>query len=408
MIAFLASIGILMAYGIDAVLPAFEELRVDFDLDAHGLSPAITGTAYFAGMAIGQVFCGVLADRFGRRRILIGGIVVYAIGALASAGSTTLAMLLVARFGWGLGAAAPSVLRFAIARDLYTGQRMARVVSTFTAVFLIGPIVAPFVGQGILSIGSWRWVFLVAVALAVVALAWTMRFGETMAPEHRRPIRFRPFADSARAVVTTPVTWWSLVGSTLFGASFFVWLGSAQPILDDVYGRGAQFTLFFGLSGSGMAVALLVNNRLMDRFGVRSMLRLAAIVHVSMSVVVLMIVLANGGVPSVWLWFAWAVVANALTTIISPMASALAMEPMAARAGTASAFLGLSQLGVGALLAAVIDAQIDATVTPMLLGAVVYGIAGLVALVRATRSTSRTTAIEPFALIRSIARSRPR
>jgi DHA1 family bicyclomycin/chloramphenicol resistance-like MFS transporter len=388
-IAFLAFIGVLMAFGIDAALPAFEQLRADFQLDSRGISPAITGTLYFAGMAIGQLLCGVLADRFGRRHILAGGLVVYGLGAVASALAPGLGWLLVARFVWGLGASAPSVLRFAIARDLYDGDRMARVVATFTAVFLIGPIFVPFVGEAILVVGSWRTVFLVGVVLAAVAFAWTLRFGETMAPEHRRPIRFQPFADAFVSVARTPVTLWALVGSTLFTASFFVWLGSSQPILDTVYGRDSQFTLFFGLSGVGMALALLFNNRLIDRFGTRLMLRSAATLHVAVTIGVLAIVVAVGGVPSVWLWFAWALVSNAMTMVIGPMASALAMEPMADKAGTASAILGLSQLGIGALLAAIVDARVGSTVTPMLVGGLVFGGAGLAAIVRATRRRPR-------------------
>jgi DHA1 family bicyclomycin/chloramphenicol resistance-like MFS transporter len=385
-IAFLAFIGILMAFGIDAALPAFDELRSDFDLDARGVSPAITGTLYFAGMAFGQLLCGVLADRFGRRNVLAGGLVLYGLGAVASAAAPSLELLLVARFVWGLGASAPSVLRFAIARDLYEGDRMARVVATFTAVFLIGPIFVPFVGEAILLVGSWRTVFLVGVALAVAAFVWTLRFGETMAVEHRRPIRFRPFVEAFSSVLRTPVTFWALVGSTLFTASFFVWLGSSQPILDEVYDRDSQFTVFFGLSGVGMAVALLLNNRLIDRFGTRSMLRSAALVHVVTTAAALIVVFAADGVPSVWLWFGWAVVTNAMTMVIGPMASALAMEPMADKAGMASAILGLSQLGIGSLLAAVIDARIGSTVTPMLVGGLVFGVTGFVALRRATRA----------------------
>ena len=384
-IAFLATISILMAFGIDAALPAFDELRADFDLDARGVSPAITGTLYFAGMAIGQLLCGVLADRFGRRKVLLGGLALYAVGGVASALAPGLGVLLAARFVGGLGASAPSVLRLAIARDLYAGDRMARVVSTFTAVFLIGPILVPFVGEAILLVGSWRVVFLVGAALAVPALVWTQRFGETMAVEHRRPIRLRPFASTFASVLRTPVTAWSMIGSTLFGASFFVWLGSSQPIIDEIYGRDAQFTVFFGLSGAGMALALVLNNRLIDRFGSRLMLRWSASLHVAVSIAMLLVVLAEGGVPSVWLWFGWAVVANAMTMVIAPMASSLAMEPMADKAGMASAILGVSQLGGGAVLAALVDARLGATVTPMLVGAAVFGAVGLVALILATR-----------------------
>ena len=158
-----------------------------------------------------------------------------------------------------------------------------------------------------------------------------------------------------------------------------------------VFGREAQFTLFFGLSGAGMAIALLVNNRLIGRFGIDVMLRVASSVHLIASLVGLGFVIAADGVPSIVTWFAWALVVNAMTMIVGPMSSALAMEPMGDKAGTVGAILGLSQLGLGSLLAAVVDAQVDTTVTPMLVGAVVFGVPGLLALWAGTRPDSRTT-----------------
>ncbi len=338
--AFLAFVSVLMAFGIDAALPAFDELRQDFGLDARGLSPAITGTPYFVGMAIGQLIFGVLADRFGRRPIMMVGLSVYALGALGAATANGLGMLLVGRFIWGLGAAAPAVLRMAIARDLYAGERMARVVSLVTAVFLIGPIVVPFIGEWILLTGSWRAVFAVAIALAAVALAWAFAFGETLAPEHRQPLRIRPITRAFAAVVTTRVTLWAIIAQAFFGAAFFIWLGSAQPVIDRIYGRSSQFTLLFGLSGVGMAAALLVNNRLISRFGVRPMAVRAAWVFVLAGLAGLTVAIAWGGVPPLWAWFAWALVANAMSMIMTPMCAAIALGPMADQAGMASAVLG--------------------------------------------------------------------
>lgn len=385
-VAFLAFIGVLMAYGIDGALPAFDELSVAFDLDARGLSPAITGTVYFVGMAIGQLIYGVLADRFGRRPILLVGIGIYAVGALAAALAPNLGVLLAARFVWGLGASAPTVMRFAIARDLFAGNQMARVISTFSAVFLLGPIIVPFLGEAILTVGDWRSVFGAALVLATVAGVWTIRFGETLAPENRRTLEVAPILDAMRAVASTPVTRWVLLAQACFGGAFFVWLGSAQPIIDDIYDRADQFTLFFGASGIGMALALLFNRRLIDRFGAARMVVAAATVFVALAVVGLVGTLIANGVPPIWWWFGWAVPANAMSMIMGPMSASLALEPMADKAGTASALLGVAQLGIGAGLAAIIDAQIDVTVTPMLVGALVYGTVGLGCLLLATRA----------------------
>ena len=382
-----------MAFGIDAALPAFDQLSAAFDLDERGMSPAITGTVYFAGMAVGQLSYGILADRFGRRPVLIAGISVYAVGAICSALSPNLEALLAARFVWGLGASSPTVMRMAIARDLFAGDQMARVVSTFSAIFLLGPIFMPFVGEAILVVGEailvvgdWRLVFLSGLVLAGVTLVWAIRFGETLAPELRRPIKLAPIREAFGAVMRTRVTLWVLFAQAFFGGAFFVWLGSAQVVLDNIYGRDAQFTLFFGASGIGMALALLFNRRLIVMYGAEKMVIRAATVFVVVSVVGLVGTLLADGVPSVWWWFGWALVANAMGMIMGPMSASLALEPMADKAGTAAAILGVAQLGVGAAFAAIVDAQIDTTVTPMVLGALVYGSLGLGCLVIALKT----------------------
>lgn len=365
-----------MAFGIDAALPAFEQLRDDFDLDARGFSPAITGTVYFVGMALGQLFYGVFADRFGRRPVLLVGIGIYATGAFASAIAPNLEILLAARLVWGLGAAGPTVLRMAIARDLFEGDRMARVVSTVAAVFLLGPIFVPIIGEGILLVGTWRLVFAAALALAAIAFVWTIRFGESLPDDERRSLEFRPVLQAFVAVARTRATLWSILSLTFFSGSFFVWLGSAQPILDEIYGRDAQFTLFFGASGVVMACALLVNRGLIERFGSKRMVLVASGLFVAASAAGVLIALAADGVPAIGVWFGWALIVNAMNMIIGPMSTAIAMAPMGDKAGLASAVLGVAQMGGGALLAAVIDSRIDETVTPMILGALVYGAVG--------------------------------
>ncbi|MEL6893477.1 MAG: MFS transporter, partial [Actinomycetota bacterium] len=389
-IGFLAFIGVLMAYGIDAALPAYDELGADFDLDDRGVSPAIVGTPYFVGAAIGQLGFGVAADRFGRRSTLLVGFAVYGLAAVGSAVADELWLLLGARFMWGIGAAAPSVLRFAIARDLYEGDRLARVISTFSAVFLLGPIFVPFAGEAIVAVGSWRTVFVVAVPPAAIAMVWTSAFGETLAPKHRRPLQVAPIVEGFRAVVRTRVTRWVVVSQVFIAGSFFIWLGSAQPIIDVVYDRDDQFTIFFGLSGAGMALALLFNNRLIDRFGTRRMVRLASTGFVTVTAIGLIVTLATDGTPSFALWFGWAILANACSMVIGPMSASLALEPMEDKAGTASALLGVAQFGLGALLAAVVDAQVGSTVTPMLVGSLVYGLISLAALLVALAALSES------------------
>lgn len=385
MVSYLAYLGILLAVGIDISLPAFDELAQAFGLDERGVSVGVVGTVYIVGMAVGQLFYGVAADRFGRRGVMVFGIALYTVGVLTALLAPTLEVLLVGRLVWGLGAAAPFALRTAIARDLYEGDRMARVITLVTAVFLLGPIFVPIVGAGILLVAPWQGVFAAALIASTVALFWTVRFGETLAPQHRRSLELRPLVDALRIVVTTRTTIGHIAAQTFVGAAFFVWLGSAQPIIDDVYGRGPQFALWFAVSGVITATALLLNGRMIDRFGARNVAWAIAIAFVVAAAAGSMLAVSAEGVPPFAVWFAWASTSNALATLLTPLCSALALAPMPAIAGTASAVLGLITLGLGALLAATVDAMIDETVTPMVVGSLVFGVLGLLALRWASR-----------------------
>ena len=376
-IAYLAYLGILLAVGVDISLPAFDEIDAAFGLSDRGVSVGVIGTVYILGMAVGQLVYGVAADRFGRRPTMLFGIGLYSLGVLTALLAPTLEVLLAGRLLWGLGAAAPFVLRQAIARDLYAGDRMARIITIVTAAFLLGPIFVPIIGAGILLVAPWQGVFAVALLAAAAAWVWTLRFGETLEVEHRRPLQIRPLVDALRLVVTTRVTIGNIGALTFTSAAFFIWLGSAQPIIDDIYGRGSQFALWFAASGVLIALALLANGRMIDRFGSRRVVLVVSTSFVVVGVCGAAVTLAASGVPSIWVFFAWAAISNALGSLITPLCTALALEPMGALAGTASAVLGAVSLGGGAVLAAIVDAQIDDTVTPMLVGSLMFGAMGL-------------------------------
>jgi DHA1 family bicyclomycin/chloramphenicol resistance-like MFS transporter len=147
----------LTALGIDLMLPAFGAIR--FDLGLAEDSTAIAGlvTAYFLGLAVGQLAYGPIADRFGRRPALYAGYIVYGLAALVTALAPTLPLLLVARFVWGVGAAGPRVVTLAMVRDAFEGEQMSRTMSMIMAVFILVPVVAPTVGAAVAAVSSWRW-----------------------------------------------------------------------------------------------------------------------------------------------------------------------------------------------------------------------------------------------------------
>jgi len=364
--------GVLLAFGIDSSLPAFDDIRAAFGLDPDSNRVTLIITVYFLGTAFGQLLYGPISDRFGRIPALRLGIVVYSLGALGSILAPSFGALLISRLVWGLGAAAPGVLRAAIARDLYAGNEMARVISVMMGFFLMGPVIAPIVGQAILQVGTWEWVFGVALLLAAVLWAWTMWFGETLAESDRRPLDATSTIKGFRQVFTTRSTRRYTLTLTFGFGAFMVFLGSSQPIIDDIYGRGDQFGFWFGAAAALMAVFFFSVNRFIDRFGAHRVAVASASSALGLSAVLLVVAVVGDGVPPFAVWIVLVALANAFTTQLTPSCYALGLEPMGELAGTASAVMGFVSIAVGAALASVIDASIDGTVTPMALGYVVY------------------------------------
>lgn len=402
-VAYLAFLGVVMAVGVDIALPAFDRISATFDLGEGGGTVALVGTTYFLGMATGQLVFGPASDRFGRRRCLLVGIVLISIGAFGSAVAPNFALLLVARTVWGLGAAAPAVLRTAIARDLFEGDEMARVVTTIMAVFLIGPIIVPSFGQLILGFGSWRTVFVAAVVIAFVGFVWTLGFGETLRPEDRRPLELRTLVDGMQAVARTRPTVAYIAAQTFTTGAFVIFLGSGQPIMDRIYDLGDRFALFFGIAGATMAGLLMVNNRVIKAFGARPTVMALGTAVVTMGATGTIVFAAFDGVPPFAVWFVWIAITNSLVTTMSPVCNALALEPMGRLAGTASAVLGFVTLAGGALLAQVFNSLIDRSVTPMAVGYTLYASIGLSFLIIARRAEHSRTGIPADAEVEPVA-----
>ncbi|MBW3621645.1 MAG: MFS transporter, partial [Actinobacteria bacterium] len=249
----------LSALGIDLMLPAFGDIRADLGLPAD--STAVSGlvTAYFLGLAAGQLLYGPLADRFGRRPTLYLGYAIYAGGALFATFAPTLTLLLVSRFIWGLGAAGSRVVTLAVIRDAYDGERMSRAMSFVMAVFLLVPVLAPSLGAGIAAVGSWRWIFGTCVVAVAIMAVWSLRLPETLREEHRRELRFDRLLEAARIVASDRRTVsYSLAMTALYGV-LTAYLGSSEIIFTEVFDAEDEFPVLFGALAATMGVGMLAN-----------------------------------------------------------------------------------------------------------------------------------------------------
>lgn len=369
--------GILLATGIDIALPAFDAIEEGFDRTGN---TSLVITLYVVGMALGQLVYGPLADRFGRQPAILAGLALYVLGAALSALAPSFGVLLGSRLLWGFGAAAPAGLRTAIARDLYSGDAMARVTTIMMAVFLLGPIFIPLLGDLMISVAPWQSIFWFAALLAVAGAFWTIRFGETLAEENRRSLDYSSLVVALKEIGRTRITLGHMIANVFFSGAFFIFLGSSQPVFDQVFDRSSQFARLFALIGALTIPPLLLNNKLIGTFGARRMSMLAGASAVTLSLAAAIPILLFDMQPTFWLWFGWLALTSSMITVASPAISALALEPMGELAGTASSLLYFSGFAFGAGLAAIFDAQIDRTVTPMVVGFAMYTMAGLAAM----------------------------
>ena len=253
------------ALAIDSALPAFGEIRTAFGLADDATSVTGIITFFFIGSSLGLLPAGVLADRFGRRAVMWGGLGLYVFGAVLSIFAPSLWVLFLARFIWGLGSAGPRVAAMAMVRDAYEGEQMAKQMSMIMAVFILVPTFAPALAAGILVIGPWQAVFWACAVVAVAVAGSVSLLPETLAPDQRRALAVRDVGNGLRTIFTTPGTLGYLVSLTALFGVFLSYLASSEIILDQVFGLEEWFPLFFGGIAIIMGGAMFLNGRIVER-----------------------------------------------------------------------------------------------------------------------------------------------
>lgn len=377
-VAIIALMMALTALSIDIMLVALPDIAATFAL-ADPNDRQLVITAYLLGFAAGQPLCGPLSDRFGRKPVVAAGIAIFALGVVLAIIAPTFTTMLWARALMGLGAAAPRIMAVSIVRDRFAGRGMARVMSFAMMIFIIVPIVAPFIGAAVLALGPWQWIFGTLLAVGGLLAGWTaLRLPETLTPEHRRSLSPGPLAEAALTVVRSRPTVGYTVGMGFLFGSLMTYIGSAQQVFMEVYGLTTEsFPVVFGIVASVMAVASLLNTRLVVRLGMRRLSHAALIGYVAAGL--LMAVVGLGGEPpSLTVLVALLMASFFCFGLIAPNFGALSMEPLGHIAGMGSSLTGFYTTAAGAGLGWLAGQAYDGTVRPLVIAFTVYGLAALV------------------------------
>jgi DHA1 family bicyclomycin/chloramphenicol resistance-like MFS transporter len=378
LILFLAALSGLSAFGIDVLLPGLSDIRSALDLPADTTQVSLRIPAYQLGIGPGQVRYGPLADHYGRKPVVIIGLGLFAAGAVGSALSPTLEVMLCFRFLMGIGGASPRAMSLTIARDRFEGDAMTRTVSLVMLFFQLSPAVAPLLGEGLLVIGPWQGIFVFAAGMAALTMLWTTRFAETLDPARRLPLTFARSRQSARAIVGSRWAFGHALVLMFEFTAFFVYLSSSELIFDDVFGRAGQFAIFFAFGALLAAAGNFAASKIAPRIGTTRLMAAVVRSYVVLGAVFLMVTVAADGHPNFWVWFALLCALNVLHALVLTTANSLAMQPLAAFAGTGSGLIGTMSMMGGSIMASIVAATIDGSATPMAAAYCGFGIlAGL-------------------------------
>ena len=362
----------LTAMSIDIMLPSLPQIGAAFSV-AHANETQQVITSYMLGLGIGQLVWGPLSDRFGRKFLLLLGLLVFVLGSFACLLAPTLGVMLAARAVQGFGGAAARVISVAIVRDLFAGRQMARVMSTVMTVFIAVPIFAPSVGQALAHVGNWRWNFYVLLAAGLIGMLWA---GKRLSETARSGSASLGFVAGCLAVLRNRVTLGYTIASGFMFACLVSYISSAQQIFVDVYGLGQLFPVMFGALAGSLAVASFTNARLVQRLGMRRASHSALIALIVLSLAMTLTSIA--GRPSLAVFGPLMAGAFFCFGLIFANFNAIAMQPMAHVAGTAASLVGFLSTMTGASLGWFVGRMFDGTVRPISIGFLLLGIAAFV------------------------------
>jgi DHA1 family bicyclomycin/chloramphenicol resistance-like MFS transporter len=353
--ASLVILGALTTFGpmaIDLYLPAFPDVAVDLGVSVTTVP--LTLTTSMIGMGVGQFLYGPLSDRYGRKKPMMVGLILFTVASVACALAPTFGVLLITRFFQSLGGAAGVVIARAIVRDLYQGKELAKALSIVVMVFAFAPIFAPTLGAVLLTFGGWRSLFYFLAIFGIACMAASLQIPETLLPERRTD---HGIASAVHVYARIVVDSRFLAPAMLIGFTYvilFSFISTSPAVLIDFFGLGElPFAVLFGFLSFCFALGAPINRRLLNSFSMQQLIRAL----VGLQLVASMILLWTG-LTTPNLWVVTAAIGLGMFTVgaVSANATALCLDPFPGAAGSAAALVGVFGMAVGAIVSSMLVA----------------------------------------------------
>lgn len=354
LILMIGALNTIAPISIDMYLPAFPNIAADMHIGIDKVSLSVS--TYFLGFALGQILYGPLLDRFGRKRPLYAGLILYIIATIACALSNSIEMLWLMRFVQALSGCVTSVAAMAMVLDFFPADKSAKIISLLILILGVSPLLAPTIGSFIVSTWSWRFVFAVLAVVALINLLFAFFF----LPEgHKADITVslmpKPIINSFLKILSTPQFYiYSLAGTFSFAGLFVYVAGSPSIFMGEFHVSPKVYGAIFAGLSVGFIGSSQFNHVLTQRYTNEQIFKVVLIVQLITGIIFLTGTL-NG-------WFGLTVIICFLFILLAcsgltyPNAAALALMPFQKNAGSASALLGFIQIGIGGIISAGVGA----------------------------------------------------
>ena len=373
-VCLMAAIQALQALAIDVMLPALGHISRDLGVTDPNERQLVVGI-FLICSGLGSLFPGALGDRFGRRPVVLVCLGAYVAISLASAFVTNFTTLLALRATLGLCTAGMMVMPMAIIRDQFSGDRMARVQSLIAMTFMVVPMFAPTIGQAVLALAGWRWIFGVMALLAcgVGFWAWT-RLPETLHADYRQQIQPRTIATNMLAALRSRPALGYFLGASFVQGALFGYINSSQQLVAEHFGAGTMFPLVFGGMALIMSATNFINSRIVERFGARRVSHTALITYILVAAIHLALAIRG---EDLWVFVPLMTISMCMMSFVGANFTSVALQPFARTAGAASSVMAFVRLLLGSVLGTLIGQAYDGTARPLLAATTVAGLIAL-------------------------------
>lgn len=359
-------LGLLSAIGpfsIDMYLPGFPGIARDLHTTVAHVSLSLS--SFFIGIAFGQLLYGPLLDRYGRKKPLYIGMIVYLLASVGCSLCRTADALIAIRLLQALGGCVGMVAARAMVRDLFPVEENAKIFSLLMLVVAVSPIIAPTLGGYVTAAFGWQSIFIVLACIAaftLVAVYITLPQGRP--PDTTMSLQPKPIVSNFLQIFKVPQFYTYAFTGSIAAAGLYAYIAGSPHVFMEIFKVNAkQYGWIFAIIAMGLIISSQINTLLLRKFTSEQIIRVALFCQSVSGILLFFGSYYNllGLFSTIFL----ILIFLSCQGFTFPNSSALSMAPFTKNAGSASALMGAIQLGIGAFTSAMVSLLHNNTALPM-------------------------------------------